>query len=707
MPSRLLQNPRVPLIDLLGALATLVALLLLFTCGALAALRLLGARAARDPLSFAVAALLAAAAVAVGTGLLLGGLGLLRLELALPLVAALAAGLLRWPRRLASEELRAPFAVLGARLRDQLAAHPVLAILTLHAAGSEALRGLLRPPLSWDALMYHLLLAASWLQERELAPVFGPVPINYYGYAPGNGSLWLWWWLAPSHSELYVNLAFLPLWLLLGLATGGVARQLGARRHWPLAAFLVLAAPPVVRFAATPYVDIPTAACLVAAVYFALRWLEEPHWGETLFAGAGLGLAAGTKVLGAAYTLAAVAAVLPLARGGWRRRWPQLAAALALAVLLGGFFYLRNLALGTDPLAAGCESAARGDAPAEGTRLPRPDSIADLPRAMLGEGQLLDALLGITHPASLELGFGPQAILLLAAAVALPWALARDRRRAGLAVWLQVVAHLAFWLIVPYAGNRHVYANPRYLLATAAFLFAGGVAAAEARAVRDSWLRLLALALLAQDLLLLHAELPRGVRLALAGLDLAALTLALSPRLRDWAGAHRRALAGAALALPLLAAPLLARFRVADRARAFTEEFTAHATPTPLFAGAWEWLDRHGGNGTVAVVGSPATAFVYPAMGPYLERRALYVNVNQADRRLAAAYAGCNPRVDPDPVAWLANLRRARVRWLHAQRYPRAPFPPEAAWAAARPDLFRPRYADPANRIYELLPPPR
>ena len=220
------------------------------------------------------------------------------------------------------------------------------------------------------------------------------MPINYYGYAPGNGALWLWWWMAPSHSELYVNLGALPAWLLLGLAAGAVARQLGASRHWPLAVFLTLNVPAVVRFAATQYVDIPTAACLVAAASLGLAWLRAPRWAEALLAGAALGLAAGTKVLGVFYGAALAVALLAAARGEWRRRLPQAAAALAARRALGGFFYARNLALGADPLAAVCEGTARGEPPERGRRAAARRLGRDLPRAMLAEGQLLDASSG-------------------------------------------------------------------------------------------------------------------------------------------------------------------------------------------------------------------------------------------------------------------------------------------------------------------------
>src|SRR5262249_38719065 len=158
--------------------------------------------------------------------------------------------------------------------------------------------------------------------------------------APANGSLWLWWWMAPSHSELYANLAFLAHWLLLALATGALARRLGARRLWPYAAFLVALTPVVVRFAATQYVDVFTAACLLAAACFGLRWRRQPAWGDAVLAGMGLGIAAGAKVVGIPYAGALAAAVVVLAvgpRGHWRRRLPQLAAALLVMVALGGF----------------------------------------------------------------------------------------------------------------------------------------------------------------------------------------------------------------------------------------------------------------------------------------------------------------------------------------------------------------------------------
>src|ERR1700724_552717 len=341
---------------IVGAALTLVSLGLLFLGGYLLAIRLL---AGTDPLALAVATLLCATAQAIAEGLALGAAGrLFLLPWALLLQLLLILALLRWPRRLSSAELRGPLRLLAGRVRARLREHPALAIITLSALASEALRGLLRPPLAWGGVMDQLLLAASWLQSGHLRPVFGTYPLSFLGYAPANGSLWLWWWMAPSHSELYVNLAFLPQCLLLGLAAGGIARQLGARRHWPLAGFLILLTPVVTRSAATQHADLFLAAMLLAAGFFGLLWMREPRAWSAALAGAGLGLAAGSEALGPLYAALLGGALLLLAPawrgGGGRELLRQALLALALALALGGYFYLRNVALGAGPIAAAC-----------------------------------------------------------------------------------------------------------------------------------------------------------------------------------------------------------------------------------------------------------------------------------------------------------------------------------------------------------------
>ncbi len=693
------------LIDLAGAALTLIALGFLALGGYLLALRLLRDEALADPLALAVATLACATAEAVAIGLLLGAGGLLRLELALGLQALLTVVLLRsLTGRTPGGSLGAPLALLGRRLGARLAEHPALAILTAHAAGSEMLRGLLRPPLAWDGLMTHLLLAGSWLQQENLQPVFGFAPTNFFGHDPGNGALWFWWWMAPSHSELYVNLASFPHWVLLGLAAGALARELGALRHWPLAAFLTLLTPTVVRFVAADYVDLQLAGHLLAALFFGVRWLRRADGGNAALAGLALGVAAGTKILGPPYCAAAALALVLVVRGDWRRRLPQLAAAVLLAAALGSFFFVRNAWLGVGPLAMACAGTGEAVDPVVGTlpALPRPGSVLSILPELLGSGRLWEAFLGTIRPQSLELGAGPQAALLLPLALVLPWILARERRRLGVLVWVQVLFHLAFWLTVPFADSGHLYANLRYLVPTFALLFAAGVSGAELR-LSPKWITTLALVLAAQSLLQLHAQMPFGVRATLAVADVALVLFALSPGWRLRLRAHAGAVAAVAVLAALLLAPALAAFRTADRGRALAEELTAHQTTAFLLAPGWSWLDRSGGDGTVALISSPKSYFVYPAMGPRLERRVLAININAADHHRAGDYPSCNPRVDPDPAAWMANLRRAGVRWVYLNRAPGFELGIENRWAEERPGEFALRFSDNGNRIYEVL----
>jgi hypothetical protein len=378
----------------------------------------------------------------------------------------------------------------------------------------------------------------------------------------------------------------------------------------------------------------------------------------------------------------------------------HLLAASAAAAVPATVFYLQAWQAGAGPFAAACEGM---NVVRAGSRFPGPFSVVAIWPELLRSGNLVTAFLGSSRPKSLELGLGPQALLLLPA-LALPLLVPRGERRLATLVWTQIAAQVFIFLTIPHANGAQFLANPRYLDGAFALAFAGLVAVAERRGARDVWLTVLTFALLVQDLVLLHEEMPFGVRIVLAIVDLAVVALALSADLRRWLQRRAALLAAvAAAALLLGGAPCLGRWRAADRGRAFGEESTFHETTMRGFAGAWSWLDAHGGDGTVAVVASPTNVFSYPAMGPHLERRVVYVNTTRADVRDAAVYPGCDPRQELDPQAWLTNLRKARVRWIHVGRFPGYPFPPELDWAASRPDLFALRYQDPGNAVLELV----
>jgi len=692
----------VGVLDVLGALLTLVSLAFLLASSYLLTISLLGARARQDPLRLSIALLVTATAQRIGIGLLLGAVGLLRFELAFAVEAALAVVLgLRARRRMSSDELLEPARQLWQGTTRRLRDNWPVSLIAAHALGYEYLRGLLRPPLSWDSLSYHLLLSARWLQEQAVFIPHGPIPTNYYGFVPANGSIWLWWWLAPSHSELYVNLAFLPQLALLGLAAGAVARELGARESWPLAGLLTMLMPVVVRYAATQYVDILVASCLVAACFFAIRWLRDPHGSYAVLSGMALGIGAGTKVLGAVYAVALVILVLPAIRS--RARLSHALMAALMIALLGGPFYLRNAALGLDPLVRECYATMLRD---PGVLLPfyeRTDNVWGMFGALVADDRLVDTFLGVTLPEAMELGVGPAIGLLLLAMIGLALTTG-DRRRASWLVFGVVVAQLLVWLTVPVARAANVLSSLRFIVAAFALLYAAGVALAETRRMAPRWLQGVAVVLGLQTLMLLHVEMAHGARIIVALVDLSLVAILLSARLRRTLHDRAPLAAGVGLVTACLLAAPLARFRDIDRTRAFEQEYTAHSTAASLFAQAWSWLEHHGDDGTVALACEPGNWFAYPAMGPRLERRVLYADTAAERRTLAPLYPACDPRhpeLETSYDAWSNELETKDVRWLHLCRSMQLEYPIERRWADAHPERFQRVYEDPANVIYE------
>jgi hypothetical protein len=700
------------LADVAGAVLTAGALLSLGAGGYLLALTLEGRGSRADSLSLAIAALLCATAEGVLWAVLLGVLGVLRIELALGAQTLLA--LVLWLRlRRASHDVWLPARTLLREVGVWARAHPAPVLIAVAAASPELIRALLRPPLSWDSLEYHLLLAASWLRSHELGPVLAPYRTNFQSLYPANGSLWLWWWLAPSHSELYVNWAFVPQWLLLAFATGGVARELGAARSWPLASVVVALLPVILRFATTQYVDIFLAAAWLSALFYLLRWLREPDPRSAYLAGLGLGLVAGSKLHGIPYAAALGVSAVLFARSRWRERLPQLALGLAASLVVGSYFYLRNLWIGvgllfpsTSPLGFArilCDhtlSNPVGMGPfAEYTLLARwGDGIS--------AGDVVDAFLGTAFSWSQEMGVGPLFLPLVFAALVFPVLAARERR----ATWLcasQLVFLAVFWVAVPTTEINNLYANVRYLDAALAIAVAFAFALLETRGLPERWIEAISVAASAQTVLFIETPASFSVRLGVSLVLLVVLVHLLSPRARDLARRHARRLAVAAAAFALaIGAPSLAHFRERDRYRAFTEEYTVHRTPVSRYAEAWSWLDQHAGAEPVAAV-TEVRNWLFPPMGMRLQRDVRYVNYNAANLDSVTGYPNCNPRVDPDPAAWIANLRRQGIRWVLTSRDDRRrPFPVETRWATERPELFELRYSDDTSRIFAFTAEP-
>lgn len=688
--------------DIIGAALTVLALIALGASGFLLALLILKRSAREDRLAFAIASIVCAGGLGLATVFALGLMKLLFFPLALIVQWALVFGLAVVVRNAVEcEPAYTAFIALFQRLCARSAEFPFLALVCLSVGLLAIVQALATPPLAGDSITYHLITPTNWLFTHDLMPYFSPGLAGIYGFFAIHGDAWLWWWIAPSHSELYANLAHFPWWLLLGLATGGVARELGAKRTWPSAALLILLLPLLQLYLTTQYVDIMLAATLVAGVFFVLRWIRDPRLAPSLLGGIALALTIGTKTTGLLYAGTVGLAAIVVSRGNWRRRIFHIFTALAVIAPLGGIFYLRNLAYGVSPLHPFYtpwleNNCAAGTAP--GPSYPAETIWANLGR-FWQNGIVDNIIFGVgDNPYSI----GSIAILLLVAVIALPFFVEKDRRRLAFVVLLQIVSQVLAFIFLPPILTRVAPMFARFIFGAIALSVACFSALAEGRLIANrAWIRVTVLAISLQMLTYLRHEIPAWVWAAIGVLSFILVFLVLCPPLAQWARRRWQWLLTVLLVTLALSVPSWAQYRYATRYGAIIAGKKSYAV---RHIPPWAWLDRHHARGNIAVVGSHSFFHAYGVMGMRFQRRAIYVNFGRETNRNVAEFRDCNPRkVNPSRKSWVGNLKRHRVQWLWVVRTNSGEdFPIEAAWANAYPEQFTLRYKDRRHWLFDV-----
>ena len=551
----------------------------------------------------------------------------------------------------------------------------------------------------YDTLSYHLHVPTTWMHDRRITivpSVFGdPSP----AYAPADVELWFLFLMAPLRSDYLAGVGQLPF---AALAIGGIAtvvRDAGGFRVAALAAALLFVLiPEVWGQMPTAMTDLAFAACLVAALPFAIRlWnARRPRRADLLAVATATGLAVGTKYAAAALALPVV--LLAAAASVRRRPIDLRGGAFALAALLatGGFWYVRNAAVTGNPL----YPVAVG---VSGLRLPalygRPEMAAWDYHLPVGDVRELGALL---------LGGGIGFCVAFAVAFSRLWgrdlgraigtrhsedALARAWR--NIMVGLLVVLIAIFWFAIPYQESRFLFV----VFAIAAALM-GQVAQGSLHAAAAIALALVC-ALIEWPIIdrLLLIPVPFIPHVVLP--DAPALLARLSKR------ALASAAAVAATAVAVALAIGAAAYAHRDPGYSVADETTA----------VWAWFRANVRDTRVAYTG---TNLAFPLAGERLSNDVRYVNVAGApgDRLHDFGPPG-DGTAEPAPYrrgasagAWLANLRAARTEVLFvAALYPGVRrnitadsdgFPIERAWADARPDTFHLLHAWPSARVYAV-----
>jgi hypothetical protein len=232
----------------------------------------------------------------------LAAFGLFRLAIALPFAVAVGGASALWIRR--SAEARADFAERRAEWREAWAwlrgsPFAILAVTAALIMGLRLGRGLVAPPLGWDALTYHLVKAARWIRAGDFALEPAPDAWGAYEYFPfGGDSLWAWAML-PFHSDAPVAAAGVLVWTLVLAAAYALAREFGASRtNAFLGAVAVALLPSCANLATSGYVENVTLFGSLAGSLFVCRVLRGAPGTEATVAAAGLAVCAATKAVG-------------------------------------------------------------------------------------------------------------------------------------------------------------------------------------------------------------------------------------------------------------------------------------------------------------------------------------------------------------------------------------------------------------------------
>ncbi|MBA2482303.1 MAG: hypothetical protein H0V44_16695 [Planctomycetes bacterium] len=236
-----------------------------------------------------------------------------------------------------------------------------LMLAALACAGAAALAGMVCTPTGdYDSWMYQLPQVAESIQkgtlearqEQWLDKQTYERGILYY---PGDWSAMFWLTTAPLGRDTLTLLPNLIAWLVLGLATRGLALRSGADRVAALTAAAVVMLMPLCGWNLhSAHVDLALGATLAAMLYFTGEGVAAGGWAERWFALALGGLLVGTKMSGIGMLAAPVLCAAWLWRGRRRAigsREPLIAVlALGSLAVLGASWYVRNWLFTGNPL---------------------------------------------------------------------------------------------------------------------------------------------------------------------------------------------------------------------------------------------------------------------------------------------------------------------------------------------------------------------
>ena len=238
-----------------------------------------------------------------------------------------------------------------------------LLAITCGVALLLSFRVLILPVTDGDSLWYQLPRVAHWYQQATFAQ---PMDMKQWPYGQRD-QLWntlIFLALAPVGHDQFVLMPNVLAWLTLGLGTYALGRLVGGHRLGAMfAAVLVLLMPLSVINVKSAHNDLPLGAFFVASVYFTMHGWRYRRGFSLLMALICIGMMAGIKMSGLAYTalVAALSLWLYLANrltGKPGPHWvetlyeqPLVTGLVVVSIgLLGGSWYVHNALVTGNPL---------------------------------------------------------------------------------------------------------------------------------------------------------------------------------------------------------------------------------------------------------------------------------------------------------------------------------------------------------------------
>lgn len=227
-----------------------------------------------------------------------------------------------------------------------------------------------QPDSSWDGNYYHIPSIGTWAVKGYIywIPSNWPQASLMNGY-PKGAELVGFVLSQGLRNSYFVNLSnflFLPLGIL-GIIS--LSRSLGASLEAAtLSGLAFMAVPTVVFQLPTSYVDVAFACCVIAVMAAVLVIVDDLFAGRSisprslLMFGGSLGLSLSTKDTGLGIVVVSVGGIVAvlavnLAKRAWRERYLGLwrgilflAGTLAVALIVGGYWYIRDLLLAGSPI---------------------------------------------------------------------------------------------------------------------------------------------------------------------------------------------------------------------------------------------------------------------------------------------------------------------------------------------------------------------